>query len=185
MRHPDFENLFLLNASQTCGGDAITKAQVREVVCMIRDTFDYLLIDCPAGIGRGFQNAVGVADRAILVATPDVVTLRDAERVTQLLTDAGLPAPELLLNRVLPEQMKPDCEVSPEAFTQRLRLSLLGLIPNDEAMYRAACAGLPVARSVSEAGDAYLRAARRLRGEEIPVKPVRRAGFFKRLSRAF
>ena len=95
IRHPQVEGLWLLSAAQMRGSEALTAHQVERVMNQMRDRFDYVLIDCPAGVGRGFRNAASCASRAILLTTPDVVAMRDAERVVGLLERLDVRAPTL------------------------------------------------------------------------------------------
>lgn len=181
MKHPQVEGLFLLNAAQMRGSDALTPHQMEKVVNQLRDRFDDVLIDCPAGIGRGFKNAALCADRAILISTPDPIALRDAERVVGLLGRLDVPAPQLVLNRVLPSDMLDESPVGPRAFADRLRLELLGLIPEGEQLSRRSAG---VLSPDTPGGRAIWRIARRMAGESVPIEPVKRPGLLRRIRQA-
>lgn len=176
VRHASVEGLSLLAAAQTRDSGAITPRQAAAVVDRMRPHFDYVLLDCPAGVGRGFRTAVACADRGLIVSLIDPISLRDAERVAGLMERGDLPRPALVLNRVRFGQ-----DVA--AFEQRLNLRLTGLIPEERDL-----AGLmerDLARALNApAGEAVRRIARRLQGEEVPLSPIRRPGLFARLREA-
>ena len=180
VKHPQVEGLCLLSAAQMRGSEAVTAHQMERVMNQLRDRFDYILIDCPAGVGRGFKNAASCAERAILCTTPDAVAMRDAERVVGLLERQDVRAPALVLNRVLPRDMLDDCPVGPKAFEERLGLTLLGLIPEDEQLARRE-ESLSLTRGTD---SAFVRIARRLTGENVPLVPIKRAGLLSRLRQA-
>lgn len=179
--HPQIEGLYLLSASQATGSAGLNPENVDKTVRVLARRFDFVLIDCPAGIGRGFRVACGCAERALLIETPEVVALRDAERVSALLSGMGAGACGFVLNRARYEQMVEDCPVSPAAFEKRLELPLLGLIPDAP---ESVVPGRPAALVPGEPGDAYRRVANRLMGRETPVVPIRRKPFFTRLKNA-
>ncbi|MEA4897741.1 MAG: septum site-determining protein MinD [Christensenellaceae bacterium] len=180
VKSPQMEDLWLLSAAQTRGGDALTPRGMELVVLQLRDRFDMILIDSPAGVGRGFHNAAGCADRALIVATPDPIALRDAERVVGLLERRGVRADGVILNRMLPRDME-DADVGPRAFEERLRLPIIGLVPEEPRLKRRldvhtnADPGLPPA---SRAAD---RIARRVLGEAVALEPVVRPTLLQRL----
>ncbi len=180
IRCPDAEGLYLLSAAQTRGSDALTPRAMEGVMNQLRDRFDFILIDSPAGVGRGFRNAASAADGAILVGACDIIAMRDVERVAGLIERQIVKRPFVVLNRVLPRDMT-DPVVGPGAYEERLRLKVLGLVPEDEHMARRA--------GISDIGDsdamrALERIARRLLGEDVPIEPVKRAGLMKRLREA-
>lgn len=156
------ENLFLLPASQQTGSSAVTPEDMRALARKFKGSFDYVIFDCPAGVGRGFRNACAAADSAILVITPDPVCVRDAERVRELLKADGITDMQLLINRVARRN-----PLSTDECIHLLDLPVLGFIPEDPAVGFAAAAGSQVLDRETSAGDAFERVARRLLGETI------------------
>lgn len=159
-KHHDL--LYLLPASQQTDSSAVLPTDMMGLMYSLKDMFDYILIDCPAGIGRGFRNAIAAADEAILIITPDGISLRSAERAKQLLSLEGIDSFCLLINRV--NRKNP---VHTDECIHRLGIPVLGFIPEDPAVSKAASLGISVLDTESEAGDAFERAVRRLMGETI------------------
>jgi septum site-determining protein MinD len=173
VRPRDNENLALISAAQLRGGEAIGQVQLGRVVKGLKPHFDLVLIDCPAGIGRGFLNALHVSDRAVLVSVPGAVELRDAERVRGLVRHLGLADPGLVLNRVRPGDME-DEHFGLKAYREKLEgIRLLGLVPEE----------IPLGEE-GAAGQALETAAFNLAGEERPIQEIRRPGLWKRLALA-
>ena len=157
--------LYLLPASQNSGSASLSPAGVQSLLGKLRDTFDFIILDCPAGIERGFRNAVTPAGTAILVVTPDNVSLRSGERAFQLLTDEGMQDVQLIINRV---GKKPP--VSTDECVSRLELPVLGFIPEDPNVSLSISSGVPVIESAVPAGDAFERIVRRILGEKVRYK---------------
>lgn len=156
------ENLYLLTSSQTTDSSAVSPYDVSAIVSALRERFDYILIDCPAGIGRGFRNATGAVDSAIIVLTPDAVSLRGAERVKELLMLDGVKDISVIINRIAREK-----GVSTDECVNRMNCSVLGFVPEDFRVSKCAAAGIPVLESESDSGDAFERIVRRLLGETV------------------
>jgi len=132
--------------------------------------FDYILIDCPAGIERGFHNAIAGADKAIVVTTPEVSAVRDADRIIGLLESADLRDPKLIINRIRPRMVKDGNMMDIEDIVDILAVELIGVVPEDEKIIISTSKGEPaVMDAVSKAGEAYRRIAQRIRGEEVPL----------------
>ena len=163
--------LFVLNAAQAKGSDSITAVQIERVIDTLKEKFDFVCIDCPAGVGRGFRNALSGADEAIIVALPDQVSVRDAERVMGLVNKAGVSAPKLVINR-MPMDAPPPNALSIEAIQDVLRLELLGWVAEDPG----------IGRGRENVQMAWIAA--RLMGQHIAIEPYRRMGYFARLGRA-
>ncbi|MBQ3761811.1 MAG: septum site-determining protein MinD [Clostridia bacterium] len=157
--------LFLLPASQNSGSASLSPADIRSLLEKLKESFDYIILDCPAGIERGFRNAVSPAGCAILVITPDNVSLRSGERAYQLLTGEGIQDIRLIINRI---GRKPP--VSTDECINRLEIPVLGFIPDDPAVPLSISTGLPVIESPSAAGDAFERIVKRLLGESVRYK---------------
>lgn len=163
--------LYVLNAAATRDSCALTAQQAERIIGKLKQKFDYVLIDCPAGVGRGFRSACGGADRAVLVALPDAVSVRDAERVIGLLERCDIRGPMLVVNRTPMDGMMAD-GLSVEGIRERLRLELIGWVAEDP--------GVRLGRENRQMADI----ARRLMGEEVKLEPHRRTGYWKRLGRA-
>jgi septum site-determining protein MinD len=175
------ENLWMLPASQTDDKDAVTPDEMRSIMCELKHSHDFVLIDCPAGIEQGFKNAIAGADEAIVVATPEVSSIRDADRVVGLLAAADLPA-RLIVNRLSPHLVKRGDMLSQADVIEILALDLLGTIPLDDQIVSTTNKGVPaVIEGKSLAAKELLRIAKRLVGVE---EPVTQPGFFARLGRA-
>ena len=167
---PDREmhGLFLVAAAQTRDSGAVTPYQLERVSARLKEMFDFVLIDCPAGVGRGFRAAAAASGKAAIVVTPDAVAVRDAERVAGLLEQHEINKPSLIVNRVTREHLKKNAPLSPERIAGTLGLALLGVIPEDKGVARAASEGRPIVPRRSPASAAYQATARRMLGEELP-----------------
>lgn len=165
-----FDSLCLLPAAQTKDKTAVTPHQMRNLTNELRQEFDYILVDCPAGIEQGFKNAIAGADSAIVVATPEVSSVRDADRIVGLLEAAGLRDAQLIINRIRPKMVKKGDMMDIEDIIDILAIELLGVVPEDESIVISTNRGEPVVMgNGSLAGEAYRRIARRVTGEKIPM----------------
>jgi septum site-determining protein MinD len=175
------DNLWMLPASQTDDKDAVTPDEMRSLICELKHAHDFVLIDCPAGIEQGFKNAIAGADEAVVVATPEVSSIRDADRVVGLLAAADVPA-RLIVNRLSPHLVKRGDMLSQADVIEILALELLGTIPLDDSIVSTTNRGTPaVLEGKSLAARELLRIAKKLVGVE---EPVTSPGFFARLGRA-
>jgi septum site-determining protein MinD len=176
-------NLHLLPASQTDDKNAVTPQQMKALVDEMREEFDYLLIDCPAGIEQGFRNSIAGADEALIVTTPEVAAIRDADRIIGLLQAEGIGA-RLVLNRISPEMVRRGDMLGQQDVLDILAIDLLGIVPLDEQVIISTNNGVPVVLTdASRAGQAFTRIARRLEGEDVPLPAFETAGFLARLGR--
>jgi len=165
-----FEGLFLLPAAQTRDKNAINPQQMIQLCNELREEFDYILIDCPAGIEQGFKNAIAGADKAIVVTTPEVSAVRDADRIIGLLEANELRNPKLLVNRVRMEMVKRGDMMSIDDIIDILAIDLLGVVPDDEKIVISTNRGEPaITDNKSLAGQAFRNIARRITGEEVPL----------------
>lgn len=165
-----FESLYLLPAAQTKDKTAVRPHEMKLLSEELREEFDYTLIDCPAGIEQGFYNAIAGAEKAIVVTTPEVSAVRDADRIIGLLESAELRNPKLIINRIRPRMVKKGDMMDIEDIIDILAIDLLGVIPEDEKIIISTNRGEPaVMDSVSQAGEAYRRVAQRIRGENVPL----------------
>ena len=164
------ENLYVIPAAQTRDKDAVTGEQVQELCDKLKDDFDYIFIDSPAGIEQGFKNAMAAADKAIVVTTPDVAAIRDADRVIGFIEAAGLTKPELVINRVRPGMVRRGDMMTTEDILDLLSVPLLGIVPEDEHIVVSGNRGVPVVHDErSSAGEAFRRVAARIEGEDVPM----------------
>jgi len=165
-----FEGLYLLPAAQTRDKSAVTPEQMINLVNELKAEFNYIIIDCPAGIEQGFKNAIAGATRAIVVTTPEVSAVRDADRIVGLLEANELRNPKLLINRVRPEMVKRGYMMSIDDIVDILAIDLIGVIPDDEKIVISTNRGEPaVTDDKSLAGQAYRNVTRRIQGEEVPI----------------
>ena len=162
--------LSLLPASQFARAKAIDAKRLRKILDLMRPRFDFILIDCPAGLERGLRNVLGSGiDGVLLVTEPDDLSLRCAERVCQLLDEKHLDRPRLIVNRIIPNLVRQREMISAHTASQILDLSLLGEIPEDPAVCRAMLRHTLPVRYDCEARRAFQRIASRLEGAEIPL----------------
>lgn len=180
-----FESLYLLPAAQTKDKTAVSPDQMKALVEELVKDFDFVIIDCPAGIEQGFKNAIAGADRAIIVTTPEVSAVRDADRIIGLLEAAQVGTPMLILNRIRPKMVKQGDMMDISDVIDILAIDLLGVVPDDESIVVSTNRGEPAVLSgVSKAGEAYRNIARRLQGEDIPLMSLETdEGFFSRVKR--
>jgi septum site-determining protein MinD len=177
------ENLWLLPASQTDDKDAVTPEDMTRLIIELKSMHDFVLIDCPAGIEQGFRNAIAGADEAIVVATPEVSSIRDADRVVGLLAQAEVPA-RLIVNRISPHLVKRGDMLSQADVIEILALELLGTIPLDDQIVATTNRGMPaVLEGKSIAAKELIRIARRIAGIEGAQRAAS-PGFFARIGRA-
>lgn len=181
-----FPELYLLPSAQTKDKTSVSPEQMKKLIDDIRDDFDFILLDCPAGIEQGFQNAIAGADRAIVVTTPEVSAIRDADRIIGLLETSGIRKNELLINRLRIDMVKRGDMMSVEDVTEILAVDLLGVIPDDEQVVIATNQGEPVVGEDGMAGSSYMNICRRLLGEEIPMEDyMKPEGFLEKISSFF
>ncbi|MEI6064699.1 MAG: septum site-determining protein MinD [Pseudanabaena sp. ELA748] len=179
-------NLSLLAAPQTRNKTAITAAHMKALVEVLSRYFDYVLIDCPAGIESGFQNAIAGAKEAIVVTTPEISAVRDADRVVGLLEANRITDIKLILNRIRPAMVKNNDMMSVEDVLDILSVKLIGVIPDDEQVIVSTNKGEPLVLSdkPSLAGTAYENVAKRLEGKNVEFLQLEAPpkGLFARLS---
>ena len=162
-------NLCLLAAAQTRDKSAVTEEQLEDICEKLKKDYDYILVDCPAGIEQGFQNAVAGATEAIVVTTPEMSAVRDADRIIGLLeAKEEIESYRLLLNRVRPNLIKSKDMMSVDDVVEILSADLIGIIPEDTGIITSTNKGEPIVNDEkSLAGRAYMNVARRITGEEI------------------
>ncbi len=182
-----YDSLFLLPAAQTRDKDAVSPEQMQKLCDNLREDFDYIIIDCPAGIEQGFKNAIAGADRAIVVTTPEVSAVRDADRIIGLLEANELRNPMLILNRIRMDMVKRGDMMNLEDVLEILAIDILGVVPDDESIVVATNKGEPaVAENDSKAGQAFRNITKRILGEEVPfMKLEADEGFMSKLKKLF
>lgn len=164
------KGLFLLPAAQTRDKDAITPDDMRKLVEQLKEVVDYVIIDCPAGIEQGFKNSIAGADRAVIVTTPEVSAIRDADRIIGLVEAHELPEPTLIINRYRPGMVSRGDMMDREDILEILAIPLIGIIPDSEDIIISTNRGTPVVYDeTNPIGGAYRRIARRIEGEEIEI----------------
>lgn len=175
------DRLWLLPAAQTRDKQAITEEQTEAITRELAGMADYVLIDCPAGIEHGFRNAVAGAEEAIVVTTPEVSAIRDADRVVGKLGERQMPT-RVIINRIRPDLVKTGDMLSVDDVCEVLALELLGVIPDDEDIIDTTNRGEPVALAeATRLGSIYAKIARRLEGETVPFTSLEPPGFLERL----
>jgi septum site-determining protein MinD len=176
-----FESLAILPAAQTRNKDAITEAQMARLIDELADMADYVLIDCPAGIEGGFRNAIAGADEAIVVTTPEVSAIRDADRVIGKLAERSIPM-RLIINRIRPDMVRSGDMLSIDDVCEILSIELLGIIPDDEEIIDTTNRGEPLVLGEGyRLRGIYEKIVRRLEGDLIPFTNLDAPGFFGRL----
>lgn len=181
-----YPNLALLPSAQTRDKSSVTPEQMKKLTDELRDEFDYILLDCPAGIEQGFQNAIAGADRALVVTTPEVSAIRDADRIIGLLEANEVQKTELIVNRLRMDMVKRGDMMTVEDVCEILAIGLIGVVPDDEQIVISTNQGEPLVGSEALAGQAYLNICKRIDGEEVPFLDLdRRAGVFSKLAKLF
>jgi len=177
------ENLHLIPASQSDNKDVLNPDDMVQFCKELRKEFDFVLLDCPAGIERGFENSVAPADDAVVICTPEISSVRDADRVIGLLHARSI-TPKLIVNRIVPEMVASGDMLSHDDVVEVLSIELLGLVPMDTQVIISTNTGVPlVLQKDSEAGQAFRRIAMRLNGQmNLPIEiPQTLKSFWKRV----
>ena len=182
-----FNELFLLPAAQTRDKSAVNEEQMIDLTRKLKSEFDYILIDCPAGIEQGFKNAIVGADRAIVVTTAEISAIRDADRIIGLLDSSSIKNPELIINRIRPNMIRKGEMMDIEDIVELLSIDLIGVIPDDEYIITQTNKGEPaVSNKKSPSGRGYLEIAQRIMGENIEITiPGRNEGILFKIKSIF
>jgi len=178
-------NLYLIPAAQTRDKTAVSPRDMVKLTDELRKDFDWVLIDSPAGIERGFRNALAPADIVLIVTNPEVSAVRDADRIIGMVEAEEKEPPRLIINRVKPEMVRRGEMLNTADVLDVLAIDLIGVVPEDDGVITASNQGLPVALNPrSKAGKAFREIAHRLMGEEIPLEALESPnGFIRRISR--
>ncbi|MGL4521930.1 MAG: septum site-determining protein MinD [Bacilli bacterium] len=183
-----FDHLFLLPAAQTRDKSAVLPEQMIDLVASLKAEFDYVLIDCPAGIEQGFKNAIAGADKAIVVTTPEISSVRDADRIIGLLEQENIESPKLIVNRIRSHMMKNGDMLDVDEIISILGIDIIGIVIDEDSVIKGSNAGEPVAlQAQGRAAIAYRNIARRLLGESIPLQTldIREDGVFTKVKKLF
>jgi septum site-determining protein MinD len=186
IRDKRYETLFLLPAAQTRDKNAVSPEQMKKLCEELKQEYDYILVDCPAGIEQGFRNAIAGANRALIVTTPEVSAVRDADRIIGLLEASDLNDPKLIINRLRPDMVKRGDMMDIDDILEILAIGLIGVIPDDEKIIISTNRGEPVVanESGSLAGQAYRNIVRRVMGEEVAfLELYKNQSFFNKLKK--
>lgn len=180
--------LYLLPAAQTRDKDAVSPEDMIELLRQMRSEFDTILIDSPAGIEGGFRNAIAGADGVLIVTTPEVAAVRDADRVVGLIEAADKGPPRLIVNRIKPRLVHLGEMLSMQEVVEILAIEPIGVVPEDEHILSSTNRGeMAVFQQQSQAGQSFITIARRINGEQIPLQdiPYQEPGVLERLFGGF
>ncbi|KAB8134731.1 septum site-determining protein MinD [Gracilibacillus oryzae] len=182
-----FDCLYLLPAAQTNDKSALTPEGMIEIISELKSDFDYILIDCPAGIEQGFKNAVAGADKALVVTTPEKSSVRDADRIIGLLEQEDIEPPNLIINRIRNHMMKSGDMLDIDEIMQILSIDLIGIVADDDEVIKATNHGEPIAfQPNTKASIAYRNIARRILGESVPLQNLdQKVTFIDKLKKVF
>ncbi len=186
IKHKKFPDLCLLPSAQTRDKDAVSPEQMVELVNELREEFDYILLDCPAGIEQGFKNAIAGADRALVVTNPEVSAIRDADRIVGLLEAGELRKIDLVINRIRMDMVKRGDMLKVDDVCDILSINLIGVVPDDEQIVVSTNNGEPLVGNGSMAGEAYLNICKRILGEDVPFMDLdAKKGLFAKIADFF
>lgn len=181
-----YPNLYLLPSAQTRDKDSVTPEQMRKLSEDLRQEFDYILLDCPAGIEQGFKNAIAGADRALVVTTPEISAIRDADRIIGLLEANEIHKTHLIVNRLRMDMVKRGDMMSSDDVVEILAIDLIGVVPDDESIVISTNQGEPLVGTESNAGKAFMNICRRIMGEDVPFLELAvKSGLLQRLGSLF
>ena len=162
-------SLYLMPSAQTRDKTAVAPEQMIKMISHLREQFDYIILDCPAGIEQGFQNAIAGADRALIVTTPEVSAIRDADRIIGLLESKEFQKIDLIINRLRYDLVKRGDMMSASDVVDILAIPLIGIVPDDENIVISTNQGEPLVGNATPAGEAFQNICERLSGKEIPL----------------
>jgi septum site-determining protein MinD len=187
IKHKQFPDLYLIPAAQTRDKMSVSPTDMIQLTDKLREEFQYVLIDSPAGIERGYRNAIAPADEVLVVTNPEVSAVRDADRIIGLIEAENKGPGKLIINRLKSEMVKKGEMLSAEDITDILSLKIIGIVPEDEYVIPASNSGVPVTLNPnSQAGIAFTNIARRITGEDIPLMNLEESGgIFNRITRLF
>lgn len=182
-----FNSLSLLPAAQTKDKSAVNPEQMKVIIDELKQEYDYVIIDCPAGIEQGYKNAVAGADKAIVVTTPEISSVRDADRIIGLLEQEDIESPKLIVNRIRAHMMKNGDMLDVDEIVSVLAIELLGIVVDDDDVIKHSNKGEPIALHPNyKASMAYRNIARRILGETVPLMSLdEEKGMFSKVKKFF
>ena len=181
------DKLFLLPAAQTTDKNAVNPEQMKSLIDELKREYDYVIIDCPAGIEQGYKNAVAGADQAVVVTTPEISAVRDADRIIGLLEQEKIE-PKLIINRIRKELMNNGDALDINEITEHLAIDLLGIVIDDQEVISSSNKGEPIVMDPNNrAALGYRNIARRILGESVPLMALEETskGMFKKFISIF
>lgn len=175
IRDKRYPSLYLLPSAQTRDKTAVSPEQMVKMIHQLKEQFDYIILDCPAGIEQGFHNAIAGADRALVVTTPEVSAIRDADRIIGLLEAHEFEKIDLIINRLRPEMIRRGEMMTIDDVVDILAVSLIGAVPDDENVVISTNQGEPLVGGGTPAGKAYMNICRRVAGEDVPIMDLEKS----------
>lgn len=188
IRDKRLTNLYLLPTAQTRDKNDVSSDQMLKLIQDLKKEFDYVIIDCPAGIEQGFENAVVGADRAFIVVNPEVTSVRDSDRVIGKLDSKGLEDHQLIINRINYEMTKSGEMLDINDILDSLAIELIGVVPDDRSITISTNKGEPIVLDdKARSGEAFRNIARRIMGEKVPLMNLNTVneGFLSNLKKIF
>lgn len=184
IRDKRYDGLYLLPAAQTRDKTAVNPAQMEELITELKKEMDYIIVDSPAGIEQGFKNAIAGADKAIIVTTPEISAVRDADRIIGLLEAEGVRDPEVIINRIRADMVDRGDMMGIDDMIEILAINLIGIVPEDEGIVVSTNKGEPIViKDNAQAGKAYRNIARRIMGEDLPIMKLEKDNFITRFKK--
>lgn len=183
-----FNNMCMLPTAQTKDKDDVSTQDMLKIVNELKDEYDYILIDCPAGIEQGFENSVIGADKAVIVVNPEITSVRDADRVIGKLDAKGLEDHKIIVNRLNYKMTENGDMLDVNDIVETLSVGLLGVVPDDKDITVSTNKGEPIVlQKDSYSGQAFLNIARRITGEKVPLMDLKPQdeGFFSSIKKLF
>ena len=169
------EGLYLLPAAQTRDKTAVSGDQMKKLINELKEEFDYVIIDCPAGIEHGFKNSIIAADKAIVVTVPEVASVRDADRIIGLLLANEVSYVRLIINRLRKDMVESGNMLDIDDTLEILSVDLLGIVPEDSGIIKSSNIGEPVViNATTQAGKAYRNIVARMLGETVPFMEIKK-----------
>ena len=179
-------SLYLLPSAQTRDKTSVNEDQMKKLVQELKsEGFDYIILDCPAGIEQGFKNAIAAADRALVVTTPEVSAIRDADRIIGLLEANDLKKSHLIVNRIRMDMVKKGDMMSMDDVVEILAIEIIGVVPDDENIVISTNQGEPLVGNDTLPGQAYQNICNRILGESVPFLDLEKKGFLSKIGSIF
>lgn len=180
------KGLYMMAASQTRDKSDVSEEQMKKLCAELRETYDYVIIDCPAGIEQGFKNAIAAAESAIVVAVPEYSSIRDADRILAKLEESNLSKIQLIINKVKPDMIRRGYAPGADEMIEYLATELVGIVPDDDEIIISANKGeIAAAKDYGAASGAYKNIAKRIMGENVPLSDLEDDGSFRYKLRKF